>query len=54
MFLSLVKEHAIEPKDRDIVLAALFSRADTGLLKHDGTPAMASPLAHLLDALKGK
>jgi len=54
MFLSLVKEHAIEPKDRDIVLAALFSRADTGLLKHDGTPAMASPLAQLLDALKSK
>jgi len=54
MFLSLVKEQAVEPKDRDIVLAALFSRADTGLLNHDGTPAMASPLAQLPDALKSK
>ena len=52
MFLSLVKEKAIEPKDREIVLQALFSRADTGLLKHDGAPTMASPLASVLDALR--
>jgi len=52
MFLSLVKENAIEPKEREIVLQALFSRADTGLLKHEGTPAMASPLTSIIDSLR--
>jgi hypothetical protein len=40
MYLALIKEKAIEPKEREIVLQALFSRADTGLLKTEGGPTM--------------
>lgn len=40
VFLALLKNEAITPDDRNIVLQALFSRADTGLLKDDGGPTM--------------
>ena len=39
IFLALIKENAMEQKDREIVLTALFSRSDTGLLKHDASPS---------------
>lgn len=39
-YLSLINEAAIAPEDRNIVLQALFSRADTGLLKGDSSPTL--------------
>ena len=53
MFLALLRDKAIEPKEREIVLSALFSRSDTGLLRHDSTPTLPSPFGSLLDAIKG-
>ena len=38
--LAMIKEGAIQVEDREIILRALFSRADTGLLKTDGGPRM--------------
>jgi hypothetical protein len=49
VFLSLIQKEAIKPEDRNLILAALFSRADTGLLKHDGGPTMPNPLGQLVD-----
>ncbi|MCF8260342.1 MAG: hypothetical protein K9J12_06180 [Melioribacteraceae bacterium] len=40
LYLSLLKDGAVEPSEREIVLQALFARADTGLIKGDGTPQM--------------
>lgn len=40
LFLSLLNEDAIKPEDRNVILQALFSRADTGLLKGDSSPSM--------------
>jgi hypothetical protein len=54
VYLALMKEGAIEPKERDIVLQAIFSRADTGLLKGDSSPTMPTPLGNLADLLKNK
>lgn len=39
-YLSLIYESAIENTDRSIVFQALFSRADTGLLKGDSSPTI--------------
>jgi hypothetical protein len=51
IFLSLIQEKAISTEDRNIVLTALFSRADTGLLKHEGGPSMPNPIGALLDGI---
>lgn len=40
VYLSLVNEKKIDFQDRHLVLQALFSRADTGLLKEDSSPTM--------------
>jgi hypothetical protein len=40
IYLSFLKEKAIDEKQREIILQALFSRADTGLLKGDSSPTM--------------
>lgn len=42
VYLALIKEAAIPEKERDLVLQALFSRADTGLLRGDSSPTMPS------------
>ena len=52
VFLALAKDKAVSEEDRKIVLTALFSRADTGLLKHDASPTL--PLAAILEAAKPK
>jgi hypothetical protein len=54
VYLALIKEGAIEPKDREIILSALFSRSDTGLLKGDSAPTLPMPLGSILENLKGK
>lgn len=40
LYLALKKGGNVEDGDRQMVLQALFSRADTGLLKDDSSPAM--------------
>ena len=39
VYLSLLNEKAVKEEERNIVLQSIFSRADTGLLKGDSTPA---------------
>ncbi|MDQ8206184.1 DUF6161 domain-containing protein [Coraliomargarita sp. SDUM461003] len=51
IYLSLIQKGAIKPEEQKIVLQALFSRADTGLLKGDHGPTM--PGAELLGKIKG-
>ena len=54
VFLAMVKEGAIQPEDREIILQALFSRADTGLLKTDGGPTMPTgPMGNILGSIRG-
>ena len=53
VFLALLKNQAVTEKDRQIVLAALFSRADTGLLKHDSGPAFPTSIGAALESLRG-
>ena len=40
VYLALIKDASIEKEDRSLILQALFSRADTGLLKEDSSPTM--------------
>lgn len=53
VYLALVAQGTMNEKDREIVLASLFSRADTGLLK-DGAPTVTTPLGAAIDKLTGK
>ncbi|PTB84755.1 hypothetical protein C9939_04830, partial [Pseudidiomarina aestuarii] len=43
LYLSLINEGALDTESRDIVLQALFSRLDSGLLGGDHGPTMPSP-----------
>lgn len=52
VFLALIKGQAIQPEDRQLILSALFSRADTGLLKGDAGPTIPTPLGTFIDAVK--
>jgi hypothetical protein len=45
LYLSLMKESAVEDSDRNLILQSLFSRADTGLLKDDSGPTMPNDIA---------
>lgn len=40
VYISMIKDSSIEKDDRQLVMQALFSRADTGLLKEDSAPLM--------------
>lgn len=50
VYLALIQEGAVSDEERTIVLNALFSRADTGLLKGDSSPTMP---ANMNDVIKG-
>jgi hypothetical protein len=39
-YLSLIKDGVVGNDDRNLILQSLFSRADSGLLKEDSSPAM--------------
>lgn len=52
VYLALRNDKAVEDEDRHIILAALFSRADTGLLRHEGSPAL--PTAAIAEIFKPK
>lgn len=47
-YLALMKENAVDEKDKHLVLQSLFSRADTGLLKEDSAPTMPSGIDKLI------
>lgn len=47
-YLSLIKDSTITQEDRSLVLQALFSRADTGMLKDESSPTMPG----IIDKLK--
>ncbi len=52
-YLSLLSENVIDEKHREIIIQALFSRAETGLLKGDSTPAIPeSVLSNILKNIK--
>lgn len=40
VYLALVKDTAVDEKDKNLIMQSLFSRADTGLLKEDSSPTM--------------
>lgn len=42
LYLSLINETELDEKSREIILQALFSRVDTGLLRGDSSPTMPS------------
>ena len=53
-YLALIEEGAVSDKERAIVLNALFSRSDSGLLKGDSAPTMSNTPSELLEILKSK
>mgnify|MGYP006143095477 CR=1 FL=1 len=40
VYLSLIKDSAVDEKDKNLIMQSLFSRAETGLLKDDSGPTM--------------
>lgn len=40
VYLALIKDGAVDEKDKNLIMQSLFSRADTGLLKDDSAPTM--------------
>ena len=40
LYLALIQDVNIDQSSRDIVLQALFSRSETGLLQKDSSPSM--------------
>ena len=50
VFLALIKDGAIEVKDREVILSALFSRSDTGLLKGDSSSTLPTPLGSIIES----
>ena len=54
VYLALIKEKGMEPPERQVILQALFSRADTGLLKGDSGPAIPTPAGNIIEVFGGK
>ncbi|WP_288221636.1 DUF6161 domain-containing protein [uncultured Clostridium sp.] len=54
VYLALINEGTISEQDRNIVLQALFSRADTGLLKGDSSPTLPDGMINQLTKLISK
>lgn len=40
VYLALIKDNAVDEKDKNLIMQSLFSRAETGLLKDDSGPTM--------------
>ena len=51
LYLALRKDGNVEDSDRHMVLQALFSRADTGLLKDDSSPAMPGSVTSVVEKI---
>lgn len=45
VYLSLMKDSAVDEKDKNLIMQSLFSRAETGLLKGDSGPAMPNDIS---------
>lgn len=45
VYLALIKDNAVDEKDKNLILQSLFSRAETGLLKDDSGPTMPSDIS---------
>ena len=45
VYLALIKDKAVDEKDKNLIMQSLFSRADTGLLKDDSGPTMPNDMA---------
>lgn len=45
VYLALIKDNAVDEKDKNLIMQSLFSRADTGLLKDDSAPTMPNDFA---------
>lgn len=54
VYLSLLNEGDISESERNIVFQALFSRADTGLLKGDSSPTLPDGMIQQITKLMGK
>ena len=50
-YLALIKQGAVTDKERALILNALFSRSDTGLLKGDAVPSMPSNISDLVSII---
>ncbi|MBQ6705332.1 MAG: hypothetical protein IJN19_04970 [Opitutales bacterium] len=53
-YLALTEKGAVSEKERALVINALFSRSETGLLKGDATPSMAQNVTDLVNAVSKK
>ena len=53
-YLALKENGAVTDKERAIILNALFSRADTGLLKGDSSPTMPTNVTDIIEKLGQK
>ena len=51
VYLAMIQDSKIEKEDRQLIMQALFSRADTGLLREDSSPTMPG-INNLLDKVK--
>jgi hypothetical protein len=45
VYLSLIKDNAVDEKDKSLIMQSLFSRAETGLLKDDSGPTMPNDIS---------
>jgi len=52
-YLALLKEGAVEKGERELILKALFSRSETGLIKHESGPTMFG-VTGLVDRMQGR
>ena len=48
-YLALKNDSAVDEKDKHLIMQALFSRADTGLLKEDSSPTMPNGIDKLMN-----
>lgn len=45
VYLALIKDNAVDEKDKNLIMQSLFSRAETGLLKDDSGPTMPNDIS---------
>jgi Family of unknown function (DUF6161) len=45
VYLSLIKDSAVDEKEKSLIMQSLFSRAETGLLKGDSGPSMPNDIS---------
>ena len=53
-YLSLIQGKAITDRERALIINSLFSRSDTGLLKGDSAPTMATNISDIIETVTKK